>query len=128
MLDLVAEEEMIARIAGVTFEDLLYVLDEESPADLRELYAGASDRYMILAGKGKRTRDENVELDRLDSALRMILGEEGLLALAARLARVIDAARTGAVVFLTRNHREAALVKAPLSLSSAVDMAKTLVA
>jgi hypothetical protein len=49
----------------------------------------------------------------------MILGQEGMLALSARLSRVIDAARTGAVVFLIRKRREAALVKAPLSLSAA---------
>lgn len=99
MLDLVSEEENVGRLTGIAFERLLGLLDEENPAALQDLYATASDRYMILAGKGRRTPDENLGLDRLDSALRLMLGEHGLMVFAAQLLRIHAGARCGANAF-----------------------------
>jgi hypothetical protein len=93
MIDLVAEEERIAHLTGLGFEALLRALDDETPADLCARYALVTDRYLSLAGKARRTPEERVELDRLDSSLRMLLDEGGLMVQAGRLLRVREAPR-----------------------------------
>lgn len=99
MLDLVREEEWVAHLTGLGFEELLSILDDESPADLCERYAEVADRYLVLSGKGHRSDAEELELDVLDSALRVLLGETSLLVLAGRLLTVLKVAWTSAVVF-----------------------------
>ncbi len=99
MLDLVHEEERVAHLTGLGFEELLDALDRLDPGRLSDRYAEVTDGYMTLAGKGRRTREQNIALDRLDSALRMLLGERGLLVLAGRLLHIQRAAMLGLVVF-----------------------------
>jgi hypothetical protein len=116
MLDLVREEERLARIAGMPFERFLLLVNCENPVNLCEVYPAASDRYLVLAGKGQRSRGENVELDRLDSSLQMVLGEKGLLAFTARLLRVLGGARHGLIAFQTENPPANLLCDARLAL------------
>lgn len=116
MLDLVQEEERLARIAGMSFERFLLLVDLENPANLCEVYAAASDRYLVLAGKGQRSREEDVELDRLDSSLQMVLGEKGLLAFTARLLRILGGARHGLLAFQAEKPSADLLTDAHLAL------------
>lgn len=116
MLDLVHEEERLARIAGMPFERFLLLVDCENPVNLCEVYSAASDRYLVLAGKGQRSRSENVELDRLDSSLQMVLGEKGLLAFTARLLRILGGARHGLLAFQTEKPSADLLIDARLAL------------
>ncbi|MBW1807954.1 MAG: hypothetical protein JRJ87_07130 [Deltaproteobacteria bacterium] len=119
MLDLVHEEEIVTQTSGMAFEQLLQTVDAVSPANLSDVYDQATDRYMVLAGKGTRTREENLELDRLDSSLRMVLGESGLLTFAARLIMVIDSARLGVLAFKTTSSSVKDLNEARLTLGLA---------
>ena len=119
MLDLVQEEEIVAQAAGMPFEQLLQTVDAVSPSNLCDVYDQAADRYMVLTGKGARSRDENLELDRLDSSLRMVLGEAGLLTFAAHLIMVIDSARRGVLVFNTTSSSAKDLGEAQLTLGLA---------
>jgi hypothetical protein len=116
MLDLVHEEERLARIAGMPFERFLLMVDLENPENLAEMYAAASDRYLVLAGKGQRSREESVELDRLDSSLQMVLGAKGLLAFTARLLRILGGARHGLLAFQTEKPPADLLIDARLAL------------
>ena len=116
MLDLVHEEERLARIAGMPFEGFLLLVDCENPVNLCDMYTAASDRYLVLAGKGQRSRGENVELDRLDSSLQMVLGEKGLLAFTARLLRILGGARHGLIAFQTQKPSADLLCDARLAL------------
>lgn len=116
MLDLVHEEERLARIAGMPFEKFLLLVDLENPANLYKVYAAASDRYLTLAGKGQRNRGEKVELDRLDSSLQMVLGQKGLLAFTARLLRILGGARHGLLAFQTEKPSANLLADARLAL------------
>ncbi len=116
MLDLVQEEERLAQIAGMPFDKFLLLVDWENPVNLCEVYAAASDRYLVLAGKGQRSRSENVELDRLDSSLQMVLGEKGLLAFTARLLRILGGARHGLLAFQTEKPSADLLADARLAL------------
>jgi len=116
MLDLVQAEERLAEIAGMPFEKFLLLVDLENAASLYEAYSAASDRYLVLAGKGQRDRGENVELDRLDSSLQMVLGEKGLLAFTARLLRVLGGARHGLLAFQTEKPSANLLADARLAL------------
>jgi hypothetical protein len=99
MLDTVGEEDLVTRAAGMPFDRVLGLIDAVNQADLSAAYDAAADRYMVLAGKGHRSGDEALELDRLDSALRLILGESGLLAFAAHLFEIMDSAFFGATLF-----------------------------
>jgi hypothetical protein len=116
MLDLVHEEERLARIVGMPFERFLLLVDCENPVNLCETYTAASDRYLVLAGKGQRSREEKVELDRLDSSLQMVLGEKGLLAFTARLLRILGGARHGLIAFQTQKPSADLLCDARLAL------------
>jgi len=116
MLDLVHEEERLARIVGMPFERFLLLVDCENSVNLCEVYTAASDRYLVLAGKGQRSRGEKVELDRLDSSLQMVLGEKGLLAFTARLLRILGGARHGLIAFQTQKPSADLLCDARLAL------------
>jgi hypothetical protein len=116
MLDLVHEEERLAHIAGMPFEKFLLLVDLENPANLYQVYSAASDRYLTLAGKGRRDRSEKVELDRLDSSLQMVLGDKGLLAFTARLLRILGGARHGLLAFQTEKPSADLLTDARLAL------------
>lgn len=119
MLDLVSEEDNVSRLAGMSFEHLLALLDDQSPAALQDLYAAASDRYMILAGKGRRTPDEDMDLDRLDSSLRLMLGAHGLMVFVAHLLQVFSGARQGTNAFRGAGGPGADLAAASLALGTA---------
>ncbi len=90
MLDLAREEDRLAREAGRSFDDLIDRVDQMLPSSLRDSYDTATDRYLTLAGKGHRAPADDIELDRLDSALRMVLGNHGLFSLAARLVVMVE--------------------------------------
>lgn len=123
MLDLVQEEERVAHLTGLGFEELLDALDALEPADLSERYVEISDSYMVLAGKGRPSPEEAVSLDRLDSALRMLLTEKGLLVLAGRLLHIHRAAYLGALVFAQDKPRTKALLGIQQSLARASRLA-----
>jgi len=124
MIDLVAQEERIAQLTGVGFEGLLRALDEETPAALCERYALITDRYLCLAGKARRSAEERVELDRLDSALRMLLDEGGLMVLAGRILLVRQVARLGLQALAGRRLRPAALAQAAVQLREGAAFAR----
>jgi len=124
MLDLVQEEEVVSRTAGMSFDHLLALVDSASPADLSTAYEKAVDRYMVLAGRGKRNREEDLELDRLDTSLRMTFGKDGLLTFAARLAFVLDAVNGGLGAFKTTRSSAADLSRARLQLCSAASVCR----
>ncbi len=99
MLDLVREKERVAHRTGLGFEELLDALDGLAAGRLAERYAEVSDGYLRLAGHGRLDDRAGVEFDRLDSALRMLLGDRGLLVLAGRLLHIKRAAVAGRLVF-----------------------------
>lgn len=99
MLDLVREEEQVAHLTGLGFEELLTALDGLVSSRLADRYAEVSDGYLRLAGRGRLDDRAEVAFDRLDSALRMLLGERGLLVLAGRLLHIKRAAIAGQLVF-----------------------------
>jgi len=92
MFDLARAEDQLALEADMSFDDLIDRVDRMVPVSLRANYETATDRYLVLTGKGHRTPAEDIELDRLDSALRMVLGDHGLLSLAARLVVIVESA------------------------------------
>ncbi len=99
MLDLVREEELVTRAAGMPFDRVLGLIDAVNAADLGDAYDAAGDRYMVLTGKGHRSGDEALELDRLESALRLVLGESGLLVFASRLISILDISYRAMTIF-----------------------------
>jgi hypothetical protein len=124
MIDLVAQEERISQLTGVGFEGLLRALDEETPAALCERYAQIADRYLTLSGKGRRTAEERVELDRLDSALRMLLDEGGLMVLAGRILLVRQVARDGLQALAGRRLHPVVLAQAAVRLREGAAFAR----
>jgi len=99
MLDLVREEELVTRAAGMPFDRVLGLIDAVNAADLGDAYDAAGDRYMVLTGKGHRSGGEALELDRLDSALRLVLGERGLLVFASHLISILDISYRAMTIF-----------------------------
>jgi len=118
MLDLVTEEERISHLTGMAFEPLLRFIDELHPVDLVGAYEMAVDRYMVLASKGRRDSREQIELDRLDSTLRFLLGEQGLLVIAGHLLWLLDTLRSSSPQLLDAGNN-AALASAALALGQA---------
>jgi len=122
MIDLVNEEERVAHLTGQGFEELLSALDQENPSDLCDRYAELSDRYMVLQYKGQRSAEENLALDRLDSAFNMLLGVTGFLVLAGRLMALEHSAKGCAGVFRLGEAPETALLQARMELAKMAEL------
>lgn len=118
ILDLVTEEERISHLTGMAFEQLLSWVDELHPAQLTETYERVVDRYLVLSGKGRRNSQEQIELDRLDSSLRFLLGEGGVLATTGRLLGLLEILDNSMRLLLNAGNRSA-LTQAALALHRA---------
>ena len=124
MLDLVYAEEQVAHLTGLGFEELLDALDAVDPGNLRDRYAEVTDAYMVMAGRGKRKAEEELMLDRIDSALHMLLTERGLLVLAGRLLHIQRSATVGLVVFIRRRPGTQELLLTQQTLARAARLAR----
>ncbi len=85
MLDLVQEEQLVAELTKMDFDSLLEALDAFDPGALQDRYAEVCDGYMVLSLNGHRTHEQDMMLDRLDSSLRMLLKDRGLLVQAGKM-------------------------------------------
>jgi hypothetical protein len=77
---------------------------------------------MLLAGKGRRTAEQSIELDHLDTNLRALLGEAGLLSLAGSLLGLMAPAVQAAVIFGQERVSHDDLFKLQLALEGASDV------
>jgi hypothetical protein len=124
VLDLVYAEEQVAHLTGLGFEELLDALDAVDVGNLRDRYAEVTDGYMVMAGRGNRSTEEDLLLDRIDSTLRMLLAERGLLVLAGRLLHIQRSATVGLVVFIRRRPDAQELLLTQQTLARAARLAR----
>lgn len=118
MIEPLQQQQALLRTTGFTAEQILEAAGGR-PGELAAMYRRVLERYRSLAGAKQQT--DLVERDRLDSWLRALLGEGGLLFLGGFVLRVLVPCLRAAAVFRSKSTDPGGWLRLRLDLAAAAD-------